>query len=90
MKRFLFLLFVIGCATGQSFAVDSCLENDGGMNELQPGEVRGFENGTLYKHTDFCLYNGNLAEYSCDGTTYVRTEIDCECQRTSFDIGFCE
>lgn len=90
MKRFLFLLLIIGCATGQGFAVDSCLENDGGINSLQPGEVRGFENGTLYKHTDFCLIDGTLAEYSCDGTSFVRTDINCSCERNSFDIGFCE
>ena len=90
MKWSLFLLLIIGCSTGQSFAVDSCLESDGGVDRLHPGEVRGFEDGALYKFSDFCLYNGSLTEFSCDGTEHIRSIIECDCKRTSFDIGYCE
>jgi hypothetical protein len=90
MRYWLILLLIVGCSTGHSFAVDSCLENDDGQDYSMPGEVRGYANGTMYRFTDFCLYNGTLVEYACDGTSYTRETVDCECERTSFDIGFCE
>lgn len=58
---------------------DSCSDTDGGWNVMVQGTVSGYDNGSPYKYTDFCIENSTLVmEYYCLGDSWGSSTYDCD------------
>jgi len=56
---------------------DSCSDTDGGIVAEVQGTIYGYDDGTPYNSTDFCLNNATLMEYWCSGVNPSSTNITC-------------
>lgn len=69
---------------------DSCSDTDGGFNVLVQGTVSGYEDGSPYNNTDFCITNTTMVnEYYCSGTRHYSSSYDCSLNTTSCVSGAC-
>ena len=68
-------LLIVSCDNN----VPSCNETDNGLDIGLKGVNSGYHNGTYYSSEDYCMNNGDLLEYSCDGDRNTNTIIDCPC-----------
>lgn len=71
-------LLLISC-DNNSNNVSSCSETDNGLDISLKGTNSGYYNGTFYSSEDYCMANGDLLEYSCDGDKNSDTIVDCQC-----------
>jgi hypothetical protein len=64
---------------------DSCIETDGGKNDIVSGKISGTYKGEKFEYSDYCMNSktkASVLEYYCGGEMFnIPSNIRLECEK---------